>query len=126
MTKDNQEVFLQFAHELSGCGGDLDRLREALAGVADCYHLSAVEAEIITPSGSDGSQKTEELTLFIRENAEPVGEPIKYVYDQDYKGKTVLYVYAEDHPFIDVEKLDLEAFAAVCSFVLEKRKIYGC
>ena len=77
MTKDNQGVFMQFAREVSGCAGNLNSLREALAGVAYCYHISAVEAEIMTPSGNDGSQNTEELTVFIRENASPVGEPDK-------------------------------------------------
>ena len=126
MTNDNQEVFMQFAHEVSGCAGDLNSLRDALAGVAYCYHISAVEAEIMTPSGNDGSQNTEEFTIFIRENVSPVGEPAKYIFDQDYNGKAVLYVYADDHPFTDSEKTDLEMFALVCSFVLEKRKIYGC
>ena len=126
MTKDNQELFLQFAHEVSDCAGDLNRLREALAGVAYCYHISAVEAEIMTPTGGDGAQNTEKLTLFIREDASPVGEPAKYIFDQDYNGKAVIYAYADDYPFADSEKADLEMFAAICSFVLEKRKIYGC
>ncbi len=126
MTKDNQELFIQFAREASLCANDLNNLHEILAGVAYCYHISAVEAEIMTGSGSGLNSTSEELTLFERENAMPVGEPVKYVFDHDFNGKAVIFVYADERPFTDEEKADLEMFSVICSLVLEKRKIYGC
>jgi hypothetical protein len=126
MTKDNQELFVQFAREAVLCSGNLNKLQEVLAGVAYCYHISAVEAEVMTAAGNGASGNTEKLTLFERENAMPVGEPVKYVFDHDYDGKAVIYVYADEKPFSEDEKAELEMFSIVCSFVLEKRKIYGC
>ena len=93
MTKENQEVYLEFIREANESGTDLSRIREALSGLAYYYHISAVEAEI---HGDKVPEWGKEITLFERENASPVGEPAKYVFTTVNDSQTVVYFYADE------------------------------
>ncbi|MBR6485570.1 MAG: EAL domain-containing protein [Lachnospiraceae bacterium] len=117
MTREKQELYLQYIREVSEAGGDMDKLREALTGVAYYYHISAIEAEILGDDGRGIGQK--EVVLFERENASPVGEPVRYVFDPDGSSKIVIYVYASDRPFEEEEKEELGLFCAHAGFFLE-------
>ena len=117
MTREKQELYLQYINELSEGRGDMDKLRETLSGVSYYYHISAIEAEILGDDGKGIGQK--EVTLFERENASPVGEPVRYLFDPDGTGKIVIYVYADEKPFTEQEREELELFAAHACFVLE-------
>ncbi|MCR5355797.1 MAG: GGDEF domain-containing phosphodiesterase [Lachnospiraceae bacterium] len=117
MTREKQELYLQYLREVSSGSGDMDKLKEALTGVAYYYHISAIEAEILGDDGRGIGQK--EVMLFERENAAPVGEPVKYVFDPDGGSKIVIYVYADDKPFDETEKEELELFCSHACFVLE-------
>lgn len=121
MTSDNQESYLQFLREISAGDGDLNRLNEALQGVAYIYHVSGIEAEILGYDEPD--QKV--ITIFERENTDPVGEPIKCIFESEMIPTIVIYVYAAETPFSDDEKKDLEMYAINCGLVLQKYKIAG-
>ncbi|MCR5002125.1 MAG: GGDEF domain-containing phosphodiesterase [Lachnospiraceae bacterium] len=116
MTRDNQDLYLQFLREIALGDGDLNMLTEALSGVAYYYHISAIEAELL----GDHRLDQKEITLFERENADPVGEPVKYVFESNNGPAIVIYVYADEKPFNEEEKEELEIYATNCCFALQK------
>ncbi|MCR4806999.1 MAG: GGDEF domain-containing phosphodiesterase [Lachnospiraceae bacterium] len=119
MTKDNQDLYLQFMREISERDGDMNKLTEALSGVAYYYHISGVEAEIL----GDDKLEQKEITLFERENASPVGEPIKFVFESEKGSNIVIFIYAEDEPFTAEEKEELEIYATICCFALQRHQM---
>lgn len=121
MTKDNQELYIQFLRDISAGDGSMNVLSEALQGVAYMYHVSGIEAEIL---GLDEADR-KILTLLERQNTDPVGEPVKLIFESEMIPTIVIYVYAAETPFTDDEKEELEMYAINCGLVLQKYKIAG-
>ena len=119
MTKDNLDLYLQFLREIIEGDGDMSKLTEALAGIAYYYHISAIEAEIL----GDDKLEQKEITLFQRENAESVGEPIKHVFRSEKGSDIVIYIYAQERPFSADEKEDIEVYATNCCFALQRHQM---
>ncbi len=121
MTRDNQDLYLQFLRDISAGDGSMSVLSEALQGVAYIYHVSGIEAEII---GYDEKDR-KILTLLERASVDPVGEPVKIIFESEMIPTIVIYVYAAENPFTDEEKEELEMYAINCGLVLQKYKIAG-
>ena len=121
MTMDNQELYLQFLRDISAGDGSMSVLSEALQGVAYIYHVSGIEAEIL---GRDEADR-KILTLLERTGSDPVGEPVKIIFESEMIPTIAIYVYAAENPFDDDEKEELEMYAINCGLVLQKYKIAG-
>ena len=121
MTKENQDLYLQFLKEISEEDGDLTRLEDSLTGVAYIYHLSGIEAEFL---GYDDTDR-KVLTLYGSEDKEPVGEPVKCILESEMIPSIAVYAYASEDPFTEDEKEELNMYLAVCGLVLQKYKIAG-
>ena len=121
MTKENQDLYLQFLREISEGDGDLNRLEDSLTGVAYIYHLSGLEAEFL---GYDDSDR-KVITLYGSEDKDPVGEPVKCILESEMIPSIAVYAYAAENPFTEDEKEELEMYSTVCGLVLQKFKIAG-
>ncbi len=119
MNKENQELYLQFLRDLSESEDSVDKLREALSGVAYYYHMGGIEAEIL---GGDKSDQ-EKFLLYERNEASLAGEPVKFTQKLLDEYTFVIYMYAADTPFSDEEKEELELYALNCGFFFEKHRL---
>ena len=119
MNKDNQDLYHQFLRDLTESEDSVEKLREALSGVAYYYHMCGMEAEII---GGDESEH-EKYLLYENSDASVEGEPLKFTQKLLDEYNFVIYLYAADKPFTDEEKDELELYALNCGFVFEKHKL---
>ena len=119
MNKENQELYHQFLRDLTESEDSVDKLREALSGVAYYYHMCGMEAEIL---GGDASEQ-EKYLLYENDDAEVAGEPIKFMQKLLDEYRVVIYMYPADRPFTEDEKDELELYALNCGFFFEKHKL---
>lgn len=119
MNKENQELYLQFLRDLSESEDSVDKLREALSGVAYYYHMGGIEAEIL--GGDEADQ--EKFLLYERSEASLAGEPVKFTQKLLDEYTFVIYMYAADTQFSDEEKEELELYALNCGFFFEKHRL---
>ena len=119
MNKENQELYHQFLRDLTESEDSVDKLREALSGVAYYYHMCGMEAEIL---GGDASEQ-EKYLLYENDDAEVSGEPIKFMQKLLDEYRFVIYMYPADKPFTEDEKDELELYALNCGFFFEKHKL---
>lgn len=119
MNKENQELYHQFLRDLSESEDSVEKLREALSGVAYYYHMCGIEAEIL---GGDESDQ-EKFLLYERSDVSLVGDPLKFTQKLLDAYSFVIYMYAADKPFTDEERDELELYALNCGFFFEKHRL---
>lgn len=105
----DQELHLQFLRDISQGPVSLDRFREAISAVAYCMHIFGVEAEFAGDFKLPAGQKN--VLLFQRDNGMPADEPLSFSFNQDRDRSVVIYIYPDEKPFTEKEKLLLEIYA---------------
>ncbi len=118
MADNEKELYLRFLRSISEEPGSINRLREALAGIAYYFHISAIETELLGDADIDNIPR--EMVLFEREKTSVVGEPFRFDYELSSGIRIVIYIYADKKDFSEEDKKNLEVYATECSFVIER------
>lgn len=116
MNETQTKLHKNFLKKISSRGtATVDTLKEALSEVAPYFHICGVEVEIV--GAAEGESRKE--VLYHDEDAEKIGEPLKFVFPTERENEFVVYIYPADKPLSHEDKDELEIYATECFFYNE-------
>ncbi len=116
MKSSSENLHIQFLHELVDEPLSVDKLRKALASVAEFYRICGIEAELLGEFKIKGQSK--DITLYEKEGGMPKGEPLNFVFELGQRKNIVFYLFSEEGFFSSYEREDLEVYVTECLFYL--------